>query len=90
MGITVEASYLRLWIDSFQFYCRFFDADSLPLVPCINSILQSYFLNVKVLKTLSSAFGSLVVSPPFSTAIPLILRDKRFHLLREGMKKHQL
>ena len=30
---------------------------------------------------------SLVVSPPISTVMPLILFAMRFHLLREGMKK---
>ena len=39
------------------------------------------------LLTLSSAFDSLVVSPPISTVMPLILFAMRFHLLREGMKK---
>ena len=39
------------------------------------------------LLTPSSAFDSLVVSPPISTVIPLILFAMRFHLLREGMKK---
>jgi hypothetical protein len=37
--------------------------------------------------TPSSAFDSLVVSPPISTVMPLILFAMRFHLLREGMKK---
>ncbi len=36
---------------------------------------------------LSSDLDSLVVSPPISTVMPLILFAMRFHLLREGMKK---
>ena len=36
---------------------------------------------------LSSDLDSLMVSPPISTVMPLILFAMRFHLLREGMKK---
>ena len=51
------------------------------------NILELRLRVLDLLLTPSSAFDSLVVSPPISTVIPLILFAMRFHLLREDMKK---